>query len=219
MKLKGTTRIELTDVNTGEVSVVEKENMMTNVLHHFFNYNPMGVFNTLVNTRTIKAFNKYFIPICPNLLGGILLFSQRLEENGEKILVGSSELPLAYASNNANPYDDELLQMNAFNAVLFKDVIRKSETRKVGEEIYRRFYNPILNFISEDTKTYGSFYYTGGSSAPVWNCLDQVLLSKALVDEIAALKYLRSINGKSLMTTVKPKESISDHLPLLVEIR
>ena len=106
MKLKGTTRIELTDVNTGEVSVVEKENMMTKVLHHFFNYNPMGVFNTLVNTRTIKAFNKYFIPICPNLLGGILLFSQRLEENGDKILVGSSELPMAYASNNANPYDD-----------------------------------------------------------------------------------------------------------------
>ncbi len=120
---------------------------------------------------------------------------------------------------NANPYDDELLQMNAFNAVLFKDVIQKSETRKVGDEIYRRFYNPILNFISEDTKTYGSFYYTGGSSAPVWNCLDQVLLSKALVDEIAALKYLKSINGKSLMTTVKPKENISDHLPLLVEIR
>ena len=60
MKLKGTTRIELTDVNTGEVSVVEKENMMTNVLHNFFNYNPMGVFNTLVNTRTIKMFNSNF---------------------------------------------------------------------------------------------------------------------------------------------------------------
>ena len=61
--------------------------MMTNALNIFFNHNPMGLFNTLVNTRTIKCFNKYFIPICPNLLGGILLFSERLEENAEKLLV------------------------------------------------------------------------------------------------------------------------------------
>ena len=76
MKLKGKTIIELTDVNTGEVTTVEHENMMTNALNIFFSHNPMGLFNTLVNTRTIKYFNKYFIPICPNLLGGILLFSK-----------------------------------------------------------------------------------------------------------------------------------------------
>ena len=108
MKLKGKTLIELTDVNTGEVTTVEHENMMTNALNIFFNYNPMGLFNTLVNTRTIKYFNKYFIPICPNLLGGILLFSEALEENADKLLVGSSELPMAYASNNTNPYDDTM---------------------------------------------------------------------------------------------------------------
>lgn len=106
MKLKGKTTIELTDVNTGEVTTVEQENMVTNALSNFFNHNPMGLFNTLVNTRTIKLFNKYFIPICPNLLGGILLFSETLEENADNILVGSSQLPMGYASNNANPYDD-----------------------------------------------------------------------------------------------------------------
>ena len=62
MKLKGKTTIELTDVNTEEVTTVEHENMMTNALNIFFNHNPMGLFNTLVNTRTIKYFNKYFIP-------------------------------------------------------------------------------------------------------------------------------------------------------------
>ena len=108
MKLKGKTTIELTDVNTGEVTTVEHENMLTNALNIFFNHNPMGLFNTLVNTRTIKQFNKYFIPICPNLLGGILLFPETLEENADKILIGSGELPMAYASNNANPYDDTM---------------------------------------------------------------------------------------------------------------
>ena len=38
--LKGKTRIELTDVHTGEVEVIEEENMVTNALQHIFN--PMG---------------------------------------------------------------------------------------------------------------------------------------------------------------------------------
>lgn len=54
---------------------------------------------------------------------------------------------------NANPYDEELLQMNAFHAVLFKDVIKAAETRTIGGIRYRRLYNPILHFLSEDTKT------------------------------------------------------------------
>ena len=37
MKLKGKTLIELTDVNTGEVTTVEHENMMTNALNIFLN--------------------------------------------------------------------------------------------------------------------------------------------------------------------------------------
>lgn len=106
MRLKGKTTIELTDVNTGEVEIVEHENMMTNALNIFFNNNPMGLFNRLSNSQTIKYFDKYFVPICPNLLGGILLFSEALEENADKILVGTSELPMGYASNNTNPYDD-----------------------------------------------------------------------------------------------------------------
>ena len=120
---------------------------------------------------------------------------------------------------NANPYDDELLQMNAFNAVLFKEVIQKSETRTVDGVTYRRFYNPTINFVLEDTKNYGSFYYTNGSNSPVWHCLDQVLLSRALVDNIVSMSYLKRIGNKSLIKNVKPNKEISDHLPLLVNIR
>lgn len=119
---------------------------------------------------------------------------------------------------NANPYDDELLQMNAFNAVLFKDVIQKSETRTLDRIRYRRFYNPTVHFISESTKNYGSFYFTSGSSTPVWHCLDQVLVSKELCDSIISMNYLKVINKKSLIKNTKPDETISDHLPLLVTL-
>ena len=119
---------------------------------------------------------------------------------------------------NANPYDEELLAVMAFHAVLFKDVILKSETRTLDGVSYRRFYNPILQFISEDTKQYGSYYYSGGSSTPIWHCLDQVLVSKALVNQINNLKYLKSIKGKRLISQIRPKREISDHLPLVVNI-
>lgn len=106
MKLKGKTTIELTDVNTGEVTTVEEENMITNALNYFFNSNPMGAFSYLQTTDTIKYFNKYFIPMCPNLLGGIMLFSEPLDENVENILPNTKVMPMAYAANNANPYED-----------------------------------------------------------------------------------------------------------------
>mgnify|MGYP001055571236 CR=1 FL=1 len=106
MKLKGKTTIELTDVNSGEVTTVEEENMVTNALNYFFNSNPMGVFHNLKNTSTIKYFNEYFIPICPKILGGILLFSEVLQENADNILPNSHVMPMAYASNNANPFED-----------------------------------------------------------------------------------------------------------------
>ena len=119
---------------------------------------------------------------------------------------------------NANPYDDELLQMNAFNAVLFKEIIKKSETKTIEGVAYRRFYNPTINFVSENNKNYGSFYYTGGSSSPIWHCLDQVLVSKALVDNIKSVIYLKTIAGGTLLKSIQPNSDISDHLPLLVEL-
>lgn len=119
---------------------------------------------------------------------------------------------------NSNPYDRELLQMDAFDAVLFRSIINHSETHTVNGIKRRRFYNPILHFINEDTKNYGSFYYDNGSYSPIWNCLDQVLLSKSISDKICELEYIKEIGSLSLMNKVKPKTSISDHLPLYVKI-
>lgn len=119
---------------------------------------------------------------------------------------------------NANPYDDELLGVSAFNAVLFKEEILRSETRKVDGEIYRRFFNPILHFISEETKMYGSFYYNQGSATPIWNCLDQMIVSKALANSVIDMQYLKMIKETSLISRVRPNAKISDHLPLYVEL-
>ena len=46
--------------------------------------------------------NGNLFPICPNMIGGILLFPKVLEENADNIYTLSDNLPVAYASNNVN---------------------------------------------------------------------------------------------------------------------
>ena len=131
------------------------------------------------------------------------------EKNRKTIVIGDF---------NCNPFDEEVIQKDAFNAVLFKDLINKKEIIRYNEREWRRFYNPIIHYLSEETNTYGSLYYSSGSAPLYWNSFDQILVRKELTDHICSLEYLKSTNGKKLMKDVKPNDSISDHLPLLVEI-
>lgn len=119
---------------------------------------------------------------------------------------------------NANPLDQELLQADGFNSVLFKDVIKRRPSRQRLGRRYEHLYNPVLLGISEDERSYGSYYTSGPACTLYWHCLDQVLVSRSLVDRVTKLSYLKSIGDMSLVTAVKPKREISDHLPLLVSI-
>ena len=115
---------------------------------------------------------------------------------------------------NIEPYSDEMVKFNLFNAVMFKDIIEKDDTKEFDDNIYKRFYNPMLSLISEDTKTYGSHYYT--KSKLLWNFLDQCIIRKEMIKflkEIAIIKKIKEIN---LCKNDQPNEEISDHLPLVV---
>lgn len=71
--LKGTTRIELTDVNTGEVEVHENQNMVTNALRDVLK--PLGL------CKRPSKFLSDFTPYYQKLLGGILCFDKEIPEN------------------------------------------------------------------------------------------------------------------------------------------
>ena len=102
MKLKGTAVIELTDVNTNEVETYVEENMVTNAVNNILGLNPMAVFYCEEEYNTGLVWKDNLLPICPNMIGGILLFPKALEENADNIYVQSDNLPVAYASNNVN---------------------------------------------------------------------------------------------------------------------
>lgn len=102
MKLKGTMVMELTDVNTSETETITEENMITNAVNNILGLNPMGTFYTEKNLSCGITWNGNLLPICPHMIGGILLFPKALEENADNLYVKSDNLPTAYASNNVN---------------------------------------------------------------------------------------------------------------------
>ena len=82
MKLKGNMVIELVDGNTGEEERIEEANMVTNAVNDILGLNPMGIFYAVAGEYdTHLLWNDKLLPICPNMVGGILLFPQTLEED------------------------------------------------------------------------------------------------------------------------------------------
>ena len=138
--------------------------------------------------------------------------------HGYELSLGSDKT-VVMGDFNANPYDEELLLPSAFNAMLFKGILRARGSRTWHGKSYPFMYNPTVNWLSEDTETYGSHYYSSGDgTSPVWNCYDQALVSRILMDGVRGYRYLRRIGETDLIASRRPKRKISDHLPLLVDV-
>ena len=101
MALKGTTKIELTNVKTGDKEVIEKDNLVTNVISDLLNMNPWGLLY-----QYGSSYEGIFFPLCPNLFGGILLYEDALEENPAKYYAPMDNLLVGYSSNDINEGTD-----------------------------------------------------------------------------------------------------------------
>jgi len=107
MVLHGEMVIELTDENTGTVETIRESNMITNAVNHLLGINPMGVFyKGSGQYDDMLLWNDTLLPICPNMIGGILLYGSALTENVDNIYPSSAVLPVAYASNDVNATAD-----------------------------------------------------------------------------------------------------------------
>lgn len=107
MILKGEMVIELTDENTGVVETIRETNMVTNAINHILGLNPMGVFyKTSGQYDDMLAWNDELLPICPHMIGGILLYPSTVTEDANNIYPSSAVLPVAYASNDVNATAD-----------------------------------------------------------------------------------------------------------------
>lgn len=103
MALKGTTRIELTNVKTGEREVIVKDNLVTNavpsILDNPFAWQLKGLYQSTYFAGNV-------LPLCPNLFGGILLYEDAIPEDANQLYAQSTNKLVGYSSNNVNNKTD-----------------------------------------------------------------------------------------------------------------
>ena len=182
--LKGTTRIELTDVRTGAREVYEKHNIVTNALRDIFK--PLGLCN-----RPNRYFND-FVPYYATLLGGVLCFDTELEENPDNYyppanaaLVGCASYGTQNNTTNTfrggfNQTESEVNITDRYVKYVYDFATSQANgtiasvclTHKHGgftsygskNTIYTNSY-PLMQSIAEDTLQYVKPEYTGANTS------------------------------------------------------
>lgn len=98
--LKGHTKIELTNVHTGEKEVVEKHNLITNNLKRYFE--KQALFNGLARGKSAMC------PLYNNGMGGMVLLSDAITEDADAfhIFYSSADILTGCAHNAVNTGTD-----------------------------------------------------------------------------------------------------------------
>jgi hypothetical protein len=104
--LKGHAKIELTDVVTGEKTVVEEDNLVTNAVQYLLAF---------MNKINRQPSNEIF-PIATNALGGLMLFSDTLAEDPNNMSFPGNASLVGYADRNSNTDDTMRGSLNAIES-------------------------------------------------------------------------------------------------------
>lgn len=108
--LKGHTKIELTDVNTGKVKVVEDDNIVTNAMAKMLDSTAYASYNPNCN----NPFNST-LPFIDRFCGGILLLKDPIEENPDNWMLPTGNRMIGNGRiNYASPND--VPEFGAFNS-------------------------------------------------------------------------------------------------------
>ena len=103
--LKGKSVIELTNIKTGEKERHEDCNLVTEAVQDVLSVNLMGMLynNTYFNGNYGEG---WMLPLKKNIMGGILLYQEELEEKTDNIYAPYSNPLIGYASDDANNTED-----------------------------------------------------------------------------------------------------------------
>lgn len=108
MGIKGKTTFELTDVNTGEVEIIEDDNMVTNALQEFML--TYGVFN-----KGIFISDNMTNALYLNLLGGLFLFDTALDEDVDNTFMPAGVKMVGNGSDCSN--NGEVTELGSYNTL------------------------------------------------------------------------------------------------------
>lgn len=148
-------------------------------------------------------------------------FIKRYENKrlGEKSI---SDRTIVVGDFNMNPFDRGMRSITAFNATMDERTALKM-TRKLSDEIYPYFYNPLWHFLGHHEHIIQGTLYGSGSddTADYWHIFDQLLIRPCLISNFEK-KSLRIIDRVKQISLLTPKHvinsKISDHLPIFFSL-
>lgn len=99
MRIKGSSVIELTDVNTGRVQMFKDENLVTAAVPKALAFH-LGLAEKSSSVANTAASN--LLPVVPNAIGGILCYEDRLDENPGIFYAEPDNKIVGCSSNNSH---------------------------------------------------------------------------------------------------------------------
>lgn len=103
--LHGHAKIELKNETTGKVAVIEHDNLITNAIKKLFS-SQFGTLRFFYYSENLID-NVKILPLCPNAIGGILLFQNPLDSDPDNIMVDFDNPCIGYASKDVNSTEDK----------------------------------------------------------------------------------------------------------------
>lgn len=245
--LKGTTRIELTDVNTGEVETYQNSNMVTNALRDVLK--PLGL------SKRPNRFLNEFVPYYEKLLGGIMCFDREIPENADGYyppadanLVGCASHGMQNNTKNTfrggfNQTESEVNLKDRYVKYVYDFAISQANgtiasvclTHKNGgftsyvckNSSYTRDY-PLMQSICEDNLQYVYPDRTGASTSSKYSGMTMgkteliFLIDRekdcAYYFKFMDNKYIHITRRRTFLKTVSVLDNIYDTKPLIEEI-
>ncbi len=124
---------------------------------------------------------------------------------------------------NENPYEAGCLAADNFHGIPCCIDAEKKFRQVLGSQ-FKMFYNPMWNLFGDFSFPPGTFYYNGNDAEiPFWNILDQVMIRPCLRNKFIdnELKILYKAGKRDLVNRKnnRPDKKISDHLPIVFEIK
>lgn len=123
---------------------------------------------------------------------------------------------------NINPFDHGCIDAYYFHSLPFYEVANK-RFRTISNQEFKMFYNPMWRFLGDLNKPYGTYYYNGSRVDNIfWNIYDQVIIRPTLRNRFVddSLKIITETESRFLVDDKgHPDNNISDHLPIIFEIK
>ena len=139
--------------------------------------------------------------------------SEELCESKASIVVGDF---------NQNPYEGGCLGALGFHGIPVADEA-SGLYRKISGERKKMFYNPMWNLLGDFKYPPGTYYYKSSlEKTEFWNIFDQVILRPQLRSRFVdnCLEIITKTKNTNLMDKKNhPSRLISDHFPIIFEIR